>query len=33
MNKPKVLIFGSSGHAKVVIDIFEKEGIYEIEQR
>ena len=30
MNKPKVLIFGSSGHAKVIIDIFEKENMYEI---
>ena len=30
MNKETVLIIGSSGHAKVVIDIFEKEGKYEI---
>ncbi len=30
MNKPKVLIFGSSGHAKIIINSFEKEGIYEI---
>ncbi|MEZ5014631.1 MAG: acetyltransferase [Chitinophagales bacterium] len=26
----KVLIIGSSGHAKVVIDIFERSGVYEI---
>jgi len=30
MNKETVLIVGSSGHAKVIIDIFEKEGKYEI---
>jgi sugar O-acyltransferase (sialic acid O-acetyltransferase NeuD family) len=30
MNKQKVLIVGSSGHSKVIIDIFEKEGKYEI---
>lgn len=30
MNKKKVLIIGSSGHSKVVIDIFEKEGTYDI---
>ena len=30
MNKETVLIFGSSGHSKVIIDIFEKEGKYQI---
>ena len=30
MDKQKVLIVGSSGHSKVIIDIFEKEGKYEI---
>ncbi len=30
MSKPKVVILGSSGHAKVVIDIFEKENKYQI---
>lgn|SRR3989338_4398637 len=30
MNKPTVLIVGSSGHSKVIIDIFEKEGKYKI---
>ncbi len=30
MNKSKVLIVGSSGHAKVIIDIFEKDNDYEI---
>lgn len=30
MKNQKVLIIGSSGHAKVIIDIFEKEGSYEI---
>lgn len=30
MNKDSVLIVGSSGHSKVIIDIFEKEGKYEI---
>ncbi|ORJ55875.1 acetyltransferase [Geothermobacter hydrogeniphilus] len=29
--KEKILIFGASGHAKVVIDIVEKQGLYEIE--
>lgn len=30
MSKQKVLIVGSSGHSKVIIDIFEKEGKYQI---
>ena len=30
MSKQKVIIIGSSGHSKVVIDTFEKEGKYEI---
>lgn len=30
MGKQEVIIVGSSGHSKVVIDIFEKEGIYQI---
>ena len=30
MSKQPVVIIGSSGHAKVIIDIFEKQGIYEI---
>ncbi len=30
MDKPKVIIIGSQGHAKVVIDIFEKENKYQI---
>lgn len=30
MSKQKVIIAGSSGHSKVVIDVFEKEGRYEI---
>lgn len=30
MNKPTVFIIGSSGHAKVVIDIFEQSGTYTI---
>jgi len=30
MNKQNVLIVGSSGHSKVIIDIFEKEGKYKI---
>lgn len=30
MNKQKVIIVGASGHSKVIIDIFEKEGKYEI---
>jgi sugar O-acyltransferase (sialic acid O-acetyltransferase NeuD family) len=30
MNKSSVLIFGSSGHAKVIIDIFEKDERFEI---
>lgn len=30
MTKEKVLIVGASGHAKVIIDIFEKEAKYEI---
>ena len=30
MNEQNVLIVGSSGHSKVVIDIFEKEGKYKI---
>jgi sugar O-acyltransferase (sialic acid O-acetyltransferase NeuD family) len=29
--KEKIFIFGASGHAKVVIDIIEKQGLYEIE--
>jgi sugar O-acyltransferase (sialic acid O-acetyltransferase NeuD family) len=28
--KEKIFIFGASGHAKVVIDIIEKQGLYEI---
>lgn len=30
MEKQKVIIVGSSGHAKVIIDIFEKEGKFQI---
>lgn len=30
MVKEKVFVVGASGHAKVVIDIFEKEGKFEI---
>ena len=30
MLKEKVILIGSSGHSKVIIDIFEKEGKYEI---
>ena len=30
MSKEKVIIIGSSGHSKVIIDIFEKEGTYQI---
>lgn len=30
MNMQKVLIIGSSGHSKVIIDVFEKEGKYQI---
>lgn len=30
MSKQNVMIVGSSGHSKVIIDIFEKEGKYEI---
>jgi sugar O-acyltransferase (sialic acid O-acetyltransferase NeuD family) len=30
MNKEKVIIVGSSGHSKVILDIFEKQGKYEI---
>ena len=30
MNKQKVIIVGSSGHSKVIIDIFEKENKYQI---
>tara|TARA_B110000211_G_C14076953_1_gene552550 strand:- start:217 stop:888 length:672 start_codon:yes stop_codon:yes gene_type:complete len=30
MDKDKVIIIGSSGHSKVVIDLFEKEGKYDI---
>ena len=28
--KDKILIFGASGHAKVIIDVIEKEAKYEI---
>lgn len=28
--KERIFVFGASGHAKVVIDIIEKEGLYEI---
>lgn len=28
--KEKIFVFGASGHAKVVIDIIEKQGLYEI---
>ncbi len=28
--KKKIFVFGASGHAKVVIDIIEKEGLYDI---
>lgn len=30
MDKQKVIIVGSSGHSKVIIDIFEKENKYQI---
>jgi len=30
VNKEKIFVFGASGHAKVVIDIIEKQGCYEI---
>lgn len=30
MNKSKIFVYGASGHAKVVIDIIEKQGCYEI---
>ena len=30
MTKHKVFVVGASGHAKVIIDIFEKEGKYEV---
>ncbi len=30
MSKPKVVIVGSTGHSKVIIDIFEREGKYQI---
>lgn len=30
MNRPKVVIIGGGGHAKVVIDVFQSAGIYEI---
>ena len=29
-NRDKIFVFGASGHAKVVIDIIEKQGLYEI---
>lgn len=29
-NKEKIFIFGASGHAKVVIDIVERQGLYDI---
>ena len=28
--KEKIFVFGASGHAKVVIDIIEKQGLYRI---
>lgn len=30
MNKPDICIFGASGHAKVVIDVIEREGRYRV---
>lgn len=30
MEKPKILLFGAGGHAKVVVDIIEKENIFQI---
>src|SRR3989338_575727 len=30
MSKPKILIFGAGGHARVIIDIVEKQGTYTI---
>ncbi|WP_136514310.1 acetyltransferase [Geomonas edaphica] len=30
INKDRVFVFGASGHAKVVIDIMEKQGVFEI---
>lgn len=29
-NKESVMVFGASGHAKVVIDVIEKQGLYQI---
>ena len=29
-NKEKILVFGASGHAKVVIDVLERQGSYEV---
>jgi sugar O-acyltransferase (sialic acid O-acetyltransferase NeuD family) len=29
-NKEKIVIFGASGHAKVVIDVLERQGVYEV---
>lgn len=30
MNKPRVIVFGAGGHAKVVLDVLEQMGIYRI---
>ena len=29
-NRNKIFVFGASGHAKVVIDVIERQGLYEI---
>lgn len=29
-NKGKIVVFGASGHAKVVIDVLERQGVYEV---
>ena len=31
IERKKIFVFGASGHAKVVIDIIERQGVYEIE--
>ena len=31
MNKEKIFVFGASGHAKVVIDTIERQGLYDID--
>lgn len=31
MERKKIFVFGASGHAKVVIDIIERQGLYDIE--